>query len=234
MSGVRTYPKTSLFPPLASLSKYLPYLHVMKTLIIHPKDPTTTFLAGIYKNLTNKTVVTGGITKDELRKHILDHDRILMMGHGSTAGLFGVGQFNMEDTYIIDDSMVEILRDKIAIFVWCNADKFVQRHSLYGFYSGMFLSQEDEAIYYNFWNLNDLERLINESNYEFSSILSKHLDEGLYAMFKNVVAEYGLIAKYNPISRFNLDRLYLNLPTQPMMSGKDFNITHYNLQHGCN
>ena len=98
----------------------------------------------------------------------------------------------------------------------------------------MFLSQEDEAIYFNFWNLDDLEHLIEESNYGFSSIVSKHLDEGLFTMYKNVVAEYGIIAKNNPIARFNLERLYLNLPTQPVMSGKDFSVTKYNLQHGCN
>jgi hypothetical protein len=83
----------------------------MKTLIIHPKDPTTRFLCGIYDTIPNKTVIDSGITKDHLRKHIQDHDRILMMGHGSPAGLFGVGQFNTEDIYIIDDSMVELLTD---------------------------------------------------------------------------------------------------------------------------
>jgi len=206
----------------------------MKTLIIHPQDPTTTFLTGIYKNLTNKTVITGGINKVQLRKHIQDHDRILMMGHGSPAGLFSVDQFPNAYPYIIDDSMVELLQDKITVFIWCNADKFVQRHSLYGFYSGMFLSQEDEAIFYNFWNLNDLERLINESNYGFSSIVAKHINEGLFDMYKNVVAEYNIIARHNPIARFNLDRLYLHLPTQPLVSGKDFNITQYDLQHGRN
>ena len=203
----------------------------MKTLIIHPKDITTTFLTGIYKNLANKTVITGGMTN--LRKHIQDHDRILMMGHGSPAGLFSVGQFPDAYPYIFDESMVDMLQDKITVYIWCNADKFVQRHSLYGFYTGMFISEVNEALYFNFWNLDNLERLIDESNYAFSAIVAKHIDEGLFDMYKNVVAGYGLLAK-NPIARFNLDRLYLNLPTQPLMSGKDFSITKYNLQHGCN
>jgi hypothetical protein len=206
----------------------------MKTLIIHPQDPTTRFLCGIYDTIPNKTVIDSGITKDQLRKKIDEHDRILMMGHGSTAGLFSVGRFPGAYPYIIDDSMVELLQNRITIYIWCNADKFVQRNCLYGFYTGMFISEVDEALYFNFWNLNDLEHLIEESNYGFSSIVAKHLNEGLFDMYKNVVAEYGLIARHNPIARFNLDRLYLHLPTKPLVSGKDFNITQYDLQHGRN
>jgi len=35
----------------------------MKSLIIHPKDPTTRFLCGIYDTIPNKTVITGDVTK---------------------------------------------------------------------------------------------------------------------------------------------------------------------------
>ena len=48
----------------------------MKNLIIHPKDPSTEFLKPIYSNLEDKTVVTDGITKTELRVLIEIHDRI--------------------------------------------------------------------------------------------------------------------------------------------------------------
>jgi len=206
----------------------------MKTLIIHPQDTTTRFLCGIYDTIPNKTVINGGITKDQLRKKIDEHDRILMMGHGSPAGLFSVGQFPDAYPYIIDESMVDMLQDKITVYIWCNADKFVQRHSLYGFYTGMFISEVNEALYFNFWNLDNLERLIDESNYAFSAIVAKHIDEGLFNMFKNVIVEYGLIANQNPIARFNLERLYLNLPTQPIISGKDFNMTQHSLRYSIN
>ena len=55
----------------------------MKTLIVHPEDPTTNFLSQIYAPLPNKTVVKGGTTKSELRSMIESNDRILMLGHGS-------------------------------------------------------------------------------------------------------------------------------------------------------
>ena len=42
----------------------------MKTLIIHPNDRSTDFLSPIYQSVINATVITGGISKDEL--HNLD------------------------------------------------------------------------------------------------------------------------------------------------------------------
>lgn len=81
---------------------------IMKTLVIHPEDPTTTFLSPIYANLRNKTVVRGGITKSDLRELIDYHDRVLMLGHGSPFGLLNPGQFPDAGLYIIDDSMVLI------------------------------------------------------------------------------------------------------------------------------
>gem|GEM_PF-3563985 len=46
-----------------------------KFLIIHPINPTTTFLYGVYKDHPNKTVITGGIGKAELQKKIHEADR---------------------------------------------------------------------------------------------------------------------------------------------------------------
>ena len=38
----------------------------MKTLIIHPKDPSTSFLDIVYESVPNKTLITGGVSKSEL------------------------------------------------------------------------------------------------------------------------------------------------------------------------
>ena len=66
---------------------------LMKTLIIHPEDPTTEFLSQIYARLTNKTVITGDISKSEVPKLIESHDRVLMLGHGSPYGLLSIDMF---------------------------------------------------------------------------------------------------------------------------------------------
>jgi len=126
----------------------------MKTLIVHPEDETTRFLNGIYATLTSKTVIKGGITKAELQKHIDTHDRVIMLGHGSPMGLLSVNKFTDCNAYIIDNLMVESLRKKTNnIFIWCNADEFVHRHSLQGFYTGMFMSEVSEAWHYDNWDI---------------------------------------------------------------------------------
>jgi hypothetical protein len=115
-----------------------------KTLIIHPDDRSTDFLAPIYANISNATVVTGGVTKDEVNQLIAEHDQVMMMGHGSPSGLFSCAKFGSNDYsgFIIDRTTVELLRQKDnSIFIWCNADRFVNQYQLKGFYTGMFISE---------------------------------------------------------------------------------------------
>ena len=103
----------------------------MKTLIIHPKDKSTNFLRGIYKDITYKTIINGGCSKEDIINEIKGHKRIIMMGHGSPFGLFGVGQFG-KSFYIIDSTIVPYLKNKECIFIWCNSDQFVTKHNLNG------------------------------------------------------------------------------------------------------
>lgn len=183
---------------------------LMKNLIIHPEDPTTTFLSPIYANLKNKTVIKGGIIKSELRELIDSHDRVLMLGHGSTFGLLNPGKFPDTSSYIIDDSMVLALMNKSAsIYIWCFASKFVQQHELSGLCTGMFISEVREANSYCFDNID--KDLIDQSNERFSWSVSRYLSQPIKLLYKNLLHDYGLLARTNPIVRFNLERLYLRL-----------------------
>ena len=65
----------------------------MTNLIIHPTDRSTDFLSPIYANITDATIMNGGVSKDQVAKAINEHDRIIMLGHGSPYGLFSIGQF---------------------------------------------------------------------------------------------------------------------------------------------
>ena len=182
--------------------------HLMKTLIIHPEDYSTEFLSQIYAPIVNKTVITEEVSKSEIRKLIDSHDRVLMLGHGSPDGLLSVDMFPDAGSYIIDDSMVIPLKNKTnSVLIWCHADKFVQRHGLLGLYSGMFISQDTEASYYGVdymdWGL------IDQSNDRFAVIVSKYLNESMEILYQKLLYEYELLARTNPIARFNLERLYL-------------------------
>lgn len=181
----------------------------MKTLIIHPLDKSTGFLDIVYNTIPDKTVITGGVTKDELMELITSHERVMIMGHGSPYGLFSVGQFNMSGPYIIDYSFIPLLQEKTnSVFIWCNADQFVNRHKLKGFYSGMFISEVGEANYCGLPGTK--QNVVDESNFGFCNIISHYINENSEVIYDNVVSEYGLIAKQNPVAFYNNKRLYLS------------------------
>jgi len=184
------------------------FSHIMKDLIIHPEDSTTDFLSQIYMPLNNKTIVKNGITKSELRKLIEFQDRVLMLGHGSPRGLLNPGHFPDADSYIIDDSMVLPLKNKTnSVFIWCNANQFVQKHGLAGLNCGMFISEVRESNFYCFEDIG--WEMINQSNDRFAAIFSKYLNKPIEILYQKLLYEYEYLARTNPIAGFNLERLYL-------------------------
>jgi len=164
----------------------------MKTLIIHPKDRSTDFLSVFYKNIPNKVVISGGISKG---------------GHGTPNGLLSVGRFKDSWGFIVDHSFVDVLSEKTEnIFIWCNADKFVRKHNLKGFFSGMFISEVGESEYCGVPSTQDI---VTESNDTFSNILSKYINDNVSVIHKKVTKEYGKFSETNPIGFYNNNRLYL-------------------------
>jgi hypothetical protein len=181
----------------------------MRHLIIHPKDQSTDFLKPIYATISNKTVISGGISKVKLRELIKNHDRVIMLGHGTPIGQLSVGRFPDAGSYVIDYSYTDLLSEKSEnIFIWCYADQFVKRNGLNGFFSGMFISEFGEAFSLGYYVAD--KNLIKESNECFAYVVSRNIHQPLDVLFENVIQEYAMIAKTNPIAQFNLERLYLN------------------------
>ena len=180
----------------------------MKTLIIHPDDRSTDFLKPIYENITDATVVTGGISKSEVYQLIEQHDRIYMMGHGSPYGLFSCAKFKTLDYsgFIINNKNVELLRNKECIYIWCNADKFIKEHNLKGLYSGMFISEVSEAEY---CGVPSSQEVVNESNNYFANELGKVSNLDLTEMYSHIKTNYGILAESNDVANYNNNRMYL-------------------------
>ena len=186
----------------------------MKTLIVHPKDSTTTFLTGIYKSLSNKTVITDGMTRKDLRRLMWSHDRIISCGHGTINGLCANDRFIPDPgsgvlwfANVVDDTMVDVLSHKPdSIYIFCDADKFIRRNNLRGFYTGFFISEVEEAEYWGFENITNEE--IDELNRVFAEIVGRHINEPIKSLYKNVIQEYGIIAERHPVARYNWERLY--------------------------
>lgn len=137
----------------------------MKTLVIHPKDSSTDFLCDIYSD-KGWDVITSGLTKKLLKEQIKSHDRIIMLGHGTHDGLFGEGKF------VIDSTYVYLLRDKDCVCIWCNADMFVEKYGLKGFYTGMIISEMEEAYMFG---VNITQKELLESNNLFSKAIKESI-----------------------------------------------------------
>ena len=179
----------------------------MNTLVIHPDDRSTDFLKPIYAHI-KATVITGGVSKRDVLKMIQEHDRTIMMGHGSPQGLFSIGKFPGSSGYVIDDEIVNALSiTQNNIFIWCNADKFVEKHKLKGFYSGMFISEVSEAYYCGLSGTS--QEVVTESNDAFAKWLGYVRNKPLYETYYDIVNEYGVLAKTNPVALYNNSRLYL-------------------------
>ena len=94
----------------------------MKTLVIHPIDPTTHFLEKIYEG-KDWTILRPGksssvmhVSKKDIKEAIKDHDRIVMLGHGTQDGLLGSTTQEWPVRFAIDSSLVkfvDVLTDNI-------------------------------------------------------------------------------------------------------------------------
>jgi len=159
----------------------------MKTLVIHPKDSTTEFLNKIYKD-KDWTIINHPLSRKDMKHQIKNHDRIIMMGHGSPYGLLGHG-------YHINATIGELLRTKKCICIWCNADVFVKTHKLKGFYTGMFISEVSEAKYFN---INANQNEIDYSNNLFVDNLKDIIDSpDILNEIKSSYTGNSLVIQYN-------------------------------------
>ena len=179
----------------------------MKTLIIHPQDNSTDFLKPIYAGIKRKTVLSKNTSRDVLLASIRSHDTIIMLGHGSSSGLFNVSGIG-KGIMVIGESMVEELRDKQLIAIWCNADKFIERHNLPAMYSGMFISEVSEARY---CGVQGDQAMVDESNNTFAALLGNMLGEStadLKTIHSMVGESYEELGEVNPVAKYNSDRWF--------------------------
>jgi hypothetical protein len=117
----------------------------MKTLVIHPRDPSTEFLGIIYRNL-ECTVLDDMSSNSKIRKGLQESQRIFLLGHGTEAGLlspYGGEQFGR---LIVGPREVNFLRGKEVISVFCNSNIYGIKYGLSGLFSGMIISEESEAF----------------------------------------------------------------------------------------
>lgn len=166
-----------------------------QTLVLHPDDPTTDFLYKIYEGKGYDVVNDSFVGTDTVAELIQNHQRIIALGHGTPSGLLGgVG-------FIIDDTHVDIHKNKDVVAVWCHANQYMEKHGINGLFSGMFISEEIEA---DFYGINASYEQIQQSNMRFANSLSKYLDDE--DVLEKVKTEYN--KKGDPVVEYNIARLF--------------------------
>ena len=117
-------------------------------IVIHATDPTTQVLSLLYQQREDvKLCITERDTSSDVQRALRADDVIMMLGHGNEYGLFSKpekdGSFKR---FMITDKHVQFLRDKTCIGIWCYANKFAEKYKLHGLFSGMIISELQEAI----------------------------------------------------------------------------------------
>lgn len=104
------------------------------TIVFHKDDPSTVMLKPIYEGrgwdvYTGSSWGSNGLSKEAVHELIQRHDKILGLGHGSPAGLFG-GNIGKEE--------VPLLKEKKVFGLWCYAATFFKDNGFSG--QGIFCS----------------------------------------------------------------------------------------------
>lgn len=150
-------------------------------LVIHPKDRTT-MLQLLYEG-QEAQLIDQSFSKKEIR-HILNHtssyERIMILGHGSNKGLFSRenDEEDVFDRLVIFHPHARYLRKHGGnmIGMWCNANLFAKAEGLHGLFTGMVITEMNEALVYE---INTNQEELNKENIKLAQRLRSLLDENI-------------------------------------------------------
>ena len=74
------------------------------------------------------------------------NEPIVMLGHGTSNGLFSPYGDNQFARMIVSSKLVDLLREHTCIGVWCYANEFAKQYGLKGLFTGMIISEYEEAL----------------------------------------------------------------------------------------
>ena len=149
-------------------------------LVIHPKDKTTAMLSALYDGLEAQVVIDYRTTKEmgRLLHHVSTQERIMLLGHGSDKGLFFRKNDSKEefDKVIVSHAHAYHLRKHGGniVAVWCNADQFARAEGLHGLFTGMIVSELNEALLYQ---VETTQEELDRENVKLARRLRALLDE---------------------------------------------------------
>ena len=148
--------------------------------MIHPNDKTTAMLSALYDELEAQVVEDYRTTKEmgRLLHHVSTQERIMLLGHGSDKGLFFRADDSKDefDKIIVGHSHAYHLRKHGGniVAIWCNADQFARAEGLHGLFTGMIVSELNEALLYQ---VETTQEELDRENVKLARRLRALLDE---------------------------------------------------------
>lgn len=117
-------------------------------IVIHANDPTTKVLSLLYEERKDCCLhIDESSTNSQVIHAVKDADSVMMLGHGNPFGLFSTPDRNRQyKRHLIGERHVDFLRGKTCIGIWCFANEFADHYHLKGLFSGMIISEVQEAV----------------------------------------------------------------------------------------
>lgn len=187
------------------------------SLVIHPNDPSTRFLKKLYGGYGSPIVITeranNKVVKEALTNKVIMDRPLMMLGHGCPQGLFaprkdknyhnGIDQFGR---VIISPRHVDMIRKRESpcIGIWCYAVEFARKYNLHGLFSGMIISELDEAHDCGMYEFSNVE--MQMYNQEFAEALADCLNKYPLNEIPDAMANY--VSNPNRLEQFNYSNLY--------------------------
>ena len=118
---------------------------VVGMIVVHPYDESTRMLAKIYEGIEGVKLFDSWKQRSDILAAIAaapKDEPILLLGHGSPWGLY-----DMRHGLILNDNDARLLKGRPNLVgIWCYASEYAFKHGLKGFFSGMFISEPQEAL----------------------------------------------------------------------------------------
>lgn len=120
-------------------------------LVIHANDPTTKVLSRLYELREDFNLhLDEHSSNTAVIRAVKDADRVMMLGHGNQFGLFSTPDKNGQySRHLVNSGHAQFLRGKSCIGIWCYANEFAKQYGLHGLFSGMIISELNEAEEFN-------------------------------------------------------------------------------------
>lgn len=173
-------------------------------------DVDTLLLTRIWRGIEGVHVVEITPSTENYDELIADaianeEDTLVICGHGTPAGLLHPILERFE--YLIHSFNYQDIRARNVIGIWCHASEFAELHHVNGFFTGMFISNINEANRYGIFNVD--EATIHESEALFLDRVNRLLRENVPLVEWNSRLRTQLNESHgvNDVDRYNYDHM---------------------------